>query len=68
MAGKNRFNLAKELIEELKKTSTELSDSKLRIMIRMHLGSDKKRCVEPYIELMDETGLIKQVENGWKFN
>ena len=68
MAGKNRYFLAKELIKKLKKEYSRMGNLQLRAAIAMNLGSDEKRCVEPYLKLMEETGLITQDEGGWKFN
>ena len=68
MAGKNRYNLAKEFIEKIAEEYTHLSDAQLRNLISIHLGSDEKRCVNPYLKLMGDTGMTKPEENGWEIN
>ena len=59
MAGKNRFEFAKELLEKNFKKGDEVGTNKLCSLIMINLGSD----TGAYLKLMIETNLIKDIGN-----
>lgn len=67
MAGKNRYQMAKELVEELHKRFKQISMDTLKNEIRMKLGSDEKRTVLPYLKLITDTRLLKETDKGFLF-
>ena len=58
--GKNSYQKAKELIENLKSLEgNTISLQRLRREIMVVIGRDELRVITPYLHLMADTGLIK---------
>ena len=57
----NRYEKAVEVLKPHKGSKIGLSELKKIIMI--NIGGDEVRTVVPYIKMMRETGLIKEVEH-----
>jgi len=57
MAGKNRYEFAKELIEKNFKRGDKPGFNKLQSLIMVNLGSD----VHAYLKVMIETKMIKDI-------
>ena len=65
MAGTSRYTRAKELIQNLRIKYTSVSLDTLKRAIMMNLGGCEKATVIPYLKLMRETSLIKEIPSGW---
>ena len=61
MAGANRYKRAAELLKTFDKKTLTMNN--IRRLIIMNLGSDEQKCVQPYLRIMIETGLIKETEH-----
>lgn len=64
----NKYNKAKLLLKDYKPISKlfiykKISMTTLRQIIIKHIGSDELRTIKPYIKLMIETKLIKDIGN-----
>lgn len=67
MAGINRYERARELISKLKKKYDVTSIETLRANIMRELASNEKTILV-YLQIMRDTGLIKDTPTGWKLN
>lgn len=64
MAGQSRYKLAKEFISKLSRKYKKVSLKTLKQYIAVHLGADDKRCIIPYMRIMSDSGLIKEISEG----
>lgn len=65
---KNRFQIAKEFLEELKKDKIIWKFEDFKLEIEKNIGSDKYRTVKPYISLMIGTALISAEGENVRIN
>lgn len=67
MAGTNRYTRIKEVLEDSGFEKGDLiSIGRLRNLIIRNLGSDEYKTVLPYLQLMRESGMIKETLEGWE--
>ena len=67
MAGRNRYWLAQKCLKAAREKAGNLINIEiLKTFVRIYCGSDEKRCVVPYLELMRDTGLIRETVKGWE--
>jgi hypothetical protein len=67
MAGRNRYFLAKECLQKCQeKYGILVGIETLKTFIRIYCGADEQRTVLPYLQLMQDTGLIKENSQGWQ--
>ena len=60
--GETQYSKCKKMLTEF--TGDQIAFDELIILIKMKIGNDKYRVVRPCFELMIETKLIEEKENG----
>lgn len=56
------YQRAKDFLDDIKKNKgNPISFEVLKTEMTMKLGADKSRTIKPYLKMMDELGMIKEV-------
>jgi len=67
MAGTSRYQRAYQVLLRLKEgQGSPVSLNTLKTAVIIELGSDEKRTVLPYLQMMRDVGMIRETIYGWE--